>query len=154
MKAPKVYLDTSIFNLALDDKNPDKRDLTRQFFAAVKSGKYEVFISDIVMLEINEALPEIAAGLKRIITEVNPKELIAEREVYELARKYVEMGIIPARYEDDALHIAVASVNNLDLIISWNFEHIVKYKTKTEVIGVNAIAGYKSIEIYSPQEVV
>jgi len=154
MKAPKVYLDTSVFNLALDDKNSDKRDITRQFFAAIKEGRYEAFVSDIVMLEINEAPPKIAANLKQVIADVNPEELTAEREVYELAKKYIEMGIIPARYEDDALHIAVASVNNLDLIVSWNFEHIVKYKTKTEVIGVNAIAGYKSIEIYSPQEVI
>ena len=154
MKIPKVYLDTSIFNLALDDKNPDKKELTRQLFAAIKAGKYEVFISDIVMLEVNEAPPEIAGKLKELIADLDPEEIIAEREVYELAKKYIEQGIIPARYEDDALHIAVASVNNLDVIISWNFEHIVKYKTKTETAGVNSIMGYKSIEIYSPQEVI
>jgi len=71
-----------------------------------------------------------------------------------LAREYIEKGIIPAKYEDDAFHIAVASVNDLDAIVSWNFTHIVKLKTKREVSGINALMGYKPIEICSPQEVV
>jgi hypothetical protein len=48
----------------------------------------------------------------------------------------------------------VASVNNVDAIISWNFKHIVKLKTKKEVLGINALMGYKEIEIYSPLEVI
>lgn len=52
------------------------------------------------------------------------------------------------------MHIAVASINNLDAIISWNFAHIVKLKTKKEVVGINAISGYKEIDIYSPWEVI
>ena len=52
------------------------------------------------------------------------------------------------------LHIAVASINNLDAIISWNFAHIVKLKTKKGVVGINAIFGYKEIEIYSHWEVI
>ena len=56
--------------------------------------------------------------------------------------------------EDDALHIAVASVNNLDVIVNWNFTHIVKLKTRREVAVINTLMGYKPIEICSPQEVV
>jgi len=59
-----------------------------------------------------------------------------------------------SKYEDDALHIAIASVNNLDVIVSWNYKHIVKLKTKREVTGINALLGYKEIEIYSPLEVI
>ena len=58
------------------------------------------------------------------------------------------------KYEDDAFHIALASVNNLDVIVSWNFQHIVKLKTKREVNAINALLGYKAVEIYSPWEVV
>jgi hypothetical protein len=71
-----------------------------------------------------------------------------------LAKRYVKQGIIPAKYENDALHIAIASVNDLDVVVSWNFKHIVKVKTKKEVTGVNALMGYKDREIYSPLEVV
>ncbi|MEW5759123.1 MAG: hypothetical protein AB1755_06660 [Candidatus Omnitrophota bacterium] len=52
------------------------------------------------------------------------------------------------------MHIAVASVNNIDAIVSWNFKHIVKLKTKKEVTGINLLLGYKEIDIYSPWEVV
>jgi len=52
------------------------------------------------------------------------------------------------------LHIAIASANNLDVIVSWNFNHMVKLKTKQGVIAVNSLLGYKSIEIITPEEVV
>ncbi len=48
----------------------------------------------------------------------------------------------------------MASVNDLDAIISWNFKHIVKLKTKKEVSGTNQLMGYKAIEIYSPMELI
>ncbi|MFH1776106.1 MAG: type II toxin-antitoxin system VapC family toxin [Candidatus Omnitrophota bacterium] len=153
MKRPRIYLDTSIFKLAVDAMNPEKKELTLNLFNGIMAGKYEAFISNIVMLEVNEAPEEIANKLKAVIKNLDPEELIAEQEVYELANKYIEQGVIPVKYDDDALHIAVASVNELDVIVSWNFEHIVKFKTKREVVGINTLMGYKPIEIYSPQEV-
>ena len=77
-----------------------------------------------------------------------------DSECYELAYEYIKRGIIPSEYEDDPFHMAVASVNDLDAIISWNFKHIVKLKTKKEVSGINLLMGYKEIEIYSPREVI
>ena len=82
------------------------------------------------------------------------EELEITEEIKMLANKYIEQGIIPLKYEDDALHIAIASVNGLDIIVSWNFKHIVKAKTKREVAGINLLLGYKEIDIYSPWEVV
>lgn len=64
-----------------------------------------------------------------------------------LADKYIEEKIVPDRYRDDALHIAIASVHNLDVIVSWNFEHLVKVKTRREVQGVNTMMGYRTIDI-------
>ncbi|MCP4989321.1 MAG: type II toxin-antitoxin system VapC family toxin [Colwellia sp.] len=89
-----------------------------------------------------------------LLNEVQPYELAFDSESYELAYEYIKRGIIPSKYEDDAFHIAVASVNNLDAIISWNFKHIVKLKTKKEVFGTNLLMGYKEIDIYSPMEVI
>jgi len=68
-----------------------------------------------------------------LIDEIAIEELSVDEDVLELAKRYIAEGIIPERYEDDALHIAVASINNLDAIISWNFAHIVKLKTKKEL---------------------
>ena len=61
---------------------------------------------------------------------------------------------ILVKYKEDALHLAIASVNNLDVVVSWNFEHIVKLKTRQGVAAVNTLLGYKPIEIVSPQEVI
>lgn len=89
-----------------------------------------------------------------MLNGMQPFELEFDGECYELAAEYIKRGIIPDKYEDDAFHIAVASVNDLDAIISWNFKHIVKLKTKKEVAGTNLLLGYKELEIYSPMEVI
>jgi hypothetical protein len=88
-----------------------------------------------------------------LVNEVQPVELEFDEECRELAWEYITRNIIPRKYEVDAFHIAVATVNNLDAIISWNFEHIVKLKTKREVTGTNLLLGYKELDIYSPLEV-
>lgn len=153
-KKLKLYFDTSIFNFALADDVPKEKEVTLKLFDEVRKGKYEVYVSEVVIREANRASEEKAKSLIDLINEVVSEELYVNDEVQELAKRYVTEGIIPERYEDDALHIAVASVNNLDAIISWNFAHIVKLKTKKEVVGVNAISGFKEIEIYSPWEVI
>lgn len=60
--------------------------------------------------------------------------------------------IFPAKYRDDALHLAIASVSGMDYLLSWNFEHLVKVKTKDMAKRVNTSKGYKNIEIISPLE--
>lgn len=154
MRQFKIYLDTSIINFAVDDRNPKEKEVTLKLIEEIKQGRYEVFISDVVIFEIKRADKERAEQLAKVIKDINPEQLVIDDEVRVLASKYMEEGVIPAKYENDAIHIAVASVNNLDLIVSWNFEHIVKFKTKKEVTGINSFMGYKDIEIYSPREVV
>ena len=71
-------------------------------------------------------------------------------EIRTLAEHYILREIIPLKYIADAIHIAVASVNSLDILASWNFEHIVKLKTKREVNVVNVLLGYAQLEIVEP----
>lgn len=56
------------------------------------------------------------------------------------------------KYRDDALHLAIASVENMDILVSWNFDHIVRLKTKHGVTGINTLLGHKVIDIISPSE--
>ncbi|MFH1824218.1 MAG: PIN domain-containing protein [Candidatus Firestonebacteria bacterium] len=155
MRKLKIYLDTSIINFAIDDRNPEGKKLTLRLFEEIKAGKYEAFISRVVLFEVNKADDEKRKKLLEVIRNLNPEELPINEEIQVLAKKYVSSGIIPEKYADDAIHIAAACVHDLDVIISWNFEHIVKLRTKQEVVGVNAFMGYrKDVEIYSPQEVV
>lgn len=154
MKKISLYLDTSIYNFAIADTLPREKEITQRLLADIKQGKYEAFISNVVTEEINEAPEEIAVRLRDIIKPLELTEIEIDEEVRQLADRYIEEGIIPLKYRDDALHIAAASVNNIDIIVSWNFEHIVKFKTKREVLAANTLLGYRGIEIYSPWEVV
>ena len=67
---------------------------------------------------------------------------------------YLDTTVISFLKADDAYHIAVASVYGCDIIASWNFQHIVKYKTIIGVNGVNKMLGYKEIEILTPESMV
>ena len=63
-------------------------------------------------------------------------------------------GMIPEKYKTDGLHITIATVNNLDMLISMNFQHIVKRKTVKMTGHINVMNGYRAIEIYAPMEVI
>jgi len=153
VKKLKLYFDTTIFNFAFADDAPQEKQVTLELLEAVRKGLYEVYLSDVVLREIAEAPEEKARRLMSLINDLQPIELEFDEECRELAMEYIRRGIIPKKYEDDAYHIAVATVGNLDAIISWNFEHIVKLKTKREITGTNLLLGYKELEIYSPLEV-
>jgi hypothetical protein len=70
--------------------------------------------------------------------------------VVELADKYLAAGILRPKSFDDAQHIAYACVYNCDMIVSWNFKHMVNIKTIAGVKSVNALAGYREMPIYTP----
>ena len=63
-------------------------------------------------------------------------------------------GVVAESSISDARHIAIASVERVDVLVSWNFKHIVNIKTKKEVTGINLLMGYKELDIYSPLEVI
>jgi hypothetical protein len=92
--------------------------------------------------------------MMRLIAEYNIAVIGPSDEAARLADIYVAEGIIPQKYRADALHIAIAAVNNLDMIVSMNFKHIVKRKTILSTGKINLLNGYRAIEIYSPMEVV
>ena len=73
-------------------------------------------------------------------------------EVKNLADEYVRRTIFPEHYKTDAIHVAVAVVNDIDFLISWNFKHLVKVKTRRMVNLVNVVLGYPAIEIIAPPE--
>lgn len=147
-KSLKLYLDTSVPNGYFDAKNPNRQQTTRQFW--LKLNKYQVFISDIVIEEIRATGDE---DRKQSLLElVKSFECLSAKtdEIKTLAEEYVIRGIIPVQHIEDAAHIAVTTVNSLDVLISWNFEHIVKLKTKREVNVINVLLGYNEIEIIEP----
>ena len=144
----KIYLDTSVLNAYLDDRDTSRMEITKEFWNRLD--QYEVFVSDVVIEEIKETpdptrrnnLLELAKDFVRLSCESG--------EIDSLAREYVRRGIIPAKHIEDALHIAIASVSSIDVLVSWNFAHIVKLKTKREVNVVNIFLGYSQLELVEP----
>jgi len=154
MRKTSLYLDTSIINFAIDDRNPDEKKITQCLIDEIKEGKYEAFISELVTAEIDKAPQEIAVKLRDVMKGFEVEELAVDEEVENLANEYIKRGIIPVKYVNDAVHIVAASINNLDVVVSWNLEHMVKHKTRIEVMGINTFMGYRGLDICSPREVV
>ena len=106
-----------------------------------------------VIEEIEKAPEEKREKMIKLVEQYSITVLALSAEAERLADLYVEQGIIPLKYRTDGVHIAVATVNELDMIISINFQHIVKRKTKIGTDSINAWNGYRTVKIYTPMEV-
>lgn len=111
----------------------------------------EIFISALVLKELDGITDKSRMGVTRDIVR-NFLILPFSDEVIFLAEKYIAADIIPDTYEEDAIHVAYAVVNEMDCIISWNFTHLVKRNTRHKVNAINELNGYKTIEIIAPIE--
>jgi predicted nucleic acid-binding protein len=154
LKKIKYYLDTTIFNFVFAEGDTEKKNITKKLFRDLPLIAEGIYISDEVIREISRASEPRKSQLEGLLRESTPLLLEIDLESEKMAHRYIEEGIIPERYRSDALHIAVAVINGIDAIISWNFEHIVKLKTRVMVNGINRLLGYHEIEICSPEEVV
>ena len=149
-KKLKIYLDTSVIS-HLDQRDaPDKMTDTLEFWKKVQAGEFDVFISPIVIEEIKRCNAEKYSRLQTYMNEISITFLPESKEAQDLAKLYVKEKILTEKSFDDCQHIDYACVYNCDMIISWNFKHIVNYKTISGVKGVNAISGYREMAIYTP----
>ena len=148
----RYYVETSVWNFMLHEDRLEHYTATMRFFEAAPSGG-ALYISEVVIDEIEAAAPDRRVALERLIAQHVPKVLDVTGDVQVLADRYLREGLIPLKYRNDALHLAVAVVHELDVIVSWNFEHMVKLKTRQGVNGISRLLGYKEVEIVSPEEV-
>ena len=148
----KLYLETSIPNFLFADDAPEKQRITKMFFKE-EAIKHEIFISPLVITEIDKCPEPKRTRLNNVLKEMKPILLSVTEEAVKLAKKYIEEGIIPQKDSDDALHIGIATINNMDAIASWNMQHIVKLKTMVMVEEINKKLGYKDLIICTPEEV-
>lgn len=137
---------------ALFDKRiPEMQFLTERFFENVD--KLDVYISEVVLAEIGKTRnTQLRNKLQKLVTSFNI--LPIDEEGRTLAEEYVRHGAIPEDYSEDALHIAIATINGMNYLLSWNFEHLVKVKTRRIVSMVNTSLGYPYLEIVTPAEVI
>ena len=123
MEKESLYLDTSVPSAYYDKKVTERQKATIKFWNEILP-QYEVYISEITIEELENTKDEILRkNLRKLIKSF--KILKVNKEIDELAKKYVEHKIFSERYIDDALHVAIASFYGTSFSVSWNFEHLV-----------------------------
>jgi len=160
MKRLKIYLDTCIINFLFADDAPLLRDATIDFFEnSVKMGKYEVYISDIVVAEI-EATKNLEKRTKllNVLTAYPMIRFVTEKmspEIVRLADLYLQHGAIPLKSQADAFHLAIAVVNQMDILLTWNYKHLANVNRKHQVTPINLANNYlHPLDIVTPLEVI
>jgi predicted nucleic acid-binding protein len=146
----RVYVDTSVYGGVFD---PGFSEDSQAFFAAVRSGRFQLVASPIVEQELAgapAAVRQSADGLLGLADVAAVTE-----DALQLQQAYLAAGIVDAAAgAADALHVALATVAECAMIVSWNFRHIVNWNRIRQYNAVNALLGYGTIAIHSPPEVV
>ena len=147
MKILRIYVENSAIGGYFDD---EFKEHTRKLFDKFKNGIYKPIISSHVIAELENGAPDY---VKENLKTINYEEHSVNDEMLKLAEKYMEQKIVSENYYADALHIAVATVIGVDVLVSWNFKHIVNLDRIRLFNSVNLREGYSILEIRSPREV-
>jgi hypothetical protein len=154
MKRLKLYLETSVWNFLFADDAPEKRASTEIFFAEVETGRYDIFVSEVVMAEIEDAPKDKYEKLRASIERYSPKALTSDEESDYMVEAYLKEGLLSPKNMVDLTHLSIASVNDMDMLISWNLRHLVKARTRMLANAINRMNGYHDIEICTPGEAI
>ena len=151
MKQKRTYCDSSVIGGLIDEEFADH---SARFVDNAAAGIFHIVISPVVDDEIRDpATPaEVIERYEKILDFAEFVEV--SDDAIELQQAYIREGILTEQWRDDALHVALATVNCCDLVVSWNFKHIVNYQKIPLYNAVNKLLGYGEIQIYSPLELV
>jgi len=145
----RAYADTSVFGGVFDE---EFREASEAFFELVRRGRFSLLVSDIVRREIESAPAQVKDYFALLAAYM---ELVSfDERVLALREAYVVSGIVGRQWSDDAGHVAAATVAGADVIVSWNFRHIVHFDKIRLYNAVNGLHFYRPVEIRSPAEVI
>ena len=150
----KLYLETTVPSFLFADDAPEKQEVTRQFFKWLAISPDQLYISELVLAELNRASPAVREKLLEAVARLPVENLSISDEAVALAGRYVADGVIPARYRDDALHVALAVLNNLDVVVTWNMKHLANVRRIDAINRTNAGLRLPLIRIHTPEEVI
>lgn len=149
MKTLRIYLDTSVIGGCFDDEFAVWSDA---LIKDIENGLFRGVTSEIVEAEIIDS-PENVRELFMKFLNMNPEILKVDEEAIALVGIYVDHKILAERFRNDMLHIALSTISDVDILVSWNFRHIVRYDKIRQFNAVNLEQGYHALNIYSPREV-
>jgi predicted nucleic acid-binding protein len=145
----RVYADTSVFGGVFD---VEFEEASREFFAQVVEGRFRLVASAVVDREIRPAPVQVQVLFAALLPLADIVPVTAEAEG--LAWAYIEAGAVTADSQEDALHVAPATVHGCQLVVSWDFRHLVHFTRSPVFRRVNIERGYAPIAIHSPLEVI
>jgi len=144
-----AYLDTSVFGGYFDEEFSDN---TIPFFERIADERIQIFISKLLIAELAGAPNEVRELLKSIPQNQRTFVELTD-EARTLANKYVEENVVGKTSRADCQHIAMATIAKVDVLVSWNFKHIVNLDRIRGYNGINLLMGYNTIEIRTPKEI-
>ena len=146
----RIYVDTSVFGGYFEI---EFEEWTKPFIEKFIIGEYKLLYSQLTDIELQRAPERVRNLVKSIPVEYMEFLPISDMAVH-LANQYIEENVVGATSIEDCRHIAIATLNNADILASWNFKHIVNL---TRIRGYNSINykyGHKILEIRTPREII
>ncbi|MCL2619889.1 MAG: PIN domain-containing protein [Defluviitaleaceae bacterium] len=150
MRKLKLYLDTSIISHLHQLDAPDKMNDTLILWEHIKDSSYDVVLSSVGFYELGKCSAEKQVILAGFISQIRYQHIEVDDAILATAERFIDMGILTRRSYLDCQHIAAAIHAGCDLVVSWNFQHMVNVRTIRGAKIVTAIEGYKDILICSP----
>lgn len=146
----RIYLDTSVIGGYYDTEFEED---TRILFEKIKLGQFHVVLSDITEGELQEA-PEMIRNLFIELSAGSATKIELTEEAVQLADMYLAEKVVGKTSRVDCFHIALATIQRVDILVSWNFKHIVNVQRIRGYNSVNMKLGYPTIDIRSPKEII
>jgi hypothetical protein len=145
----RVYIDTSVVGGNFDKEFSED---TLPFFKRVINGEITMIVSDLLEAELLRA-PEFVKELLDDLPKTSKETIKLSEEAIMLADKYIEAKVVGRTSRADCQHIAIATLCHADVLVSWNFKHIVNLDRIRGYNGINFQNGYQMIEIRTPKEI-
>lgn len=145
----RIYLDTSVFGGYFES---EFELWTKILFDKIRLGEFRIIYSKLVDIELLPA-PEKVRDLAYSLPMTQLELVEISDEALELADQYLKQNVVGRTSRSDCVHIALATLNNADILVSWNFKHIVNVNRIRGYNSVNYKLGHKILEIRTPREI-
>lgn len=146
----RIYIDTSVIGGCEDE---EFSEWSIQLFEEIRQGSRIAVISDLTRREL-EGAPDSVRQVSLSLPDANVENVFLTEEAETLAQNYIKDGVVNIKHIVDAQHIAIASVERVDVLVSWNFRQIVNLNCIHAFNSVNLKSGYPLLEIRSPRDVI
>jgi predicted nucleic acid-binding protein len=146
-------LETTTPNFLFADDAPIKKQVTEVFFQWLRISPHELCVSPLVEQELARTAEPKRQQLRAALAVLPMISLSITAEAEALAEALVREGAIPRRFEDDALHLAIAICHRVDIVVSWNMRHLVNPRRVALVNKISGKHGYPAIRVETPSAV-